>query len=208
MSKAENWHRPRYIVSFSELYQDGKKLKRQHKCLLLGCGEAGKSTFIKQMRIMNNHTFTDEELTAYKQQISVNIHSAITKLCDELNAKELDSMGKTPELLEAMDQVQAIKTVSPATIFDSAAIIKTLWECEEIQATYLRRNEFQIEECARYFLSRVDQVMEKSYTPTMQDIVQIRERTTGIVEHHFVMNNPNAMGPFQSKPQTVILVSQ
>ena len=157
---------------------------------------------------MNNHTFTDEELTAYKQQISVNIHSAINTLCDQLNSKELDSMGKTPELLEAMDQVQAIKTVSPATIFDSAAIIKTLWECEEIQATYLRRNEFQIEECARYFLSRVDQVMEKSYTPTMQDIVQIRERTTGIVEHHFVMKNPQSMGPFQSKPQTVILVSQ
>ena len=115
-------------------------------------------------------------------------------------------MGKNPELLDAMDRVQMIKTVSPTTIFESADDIKALWESEEIKATFLRRNEFQIEECARYFISKVHQVMEKSYVPTDQDMVQTRERTTGIVEHHFQMSNPNPIGFGQNKAQTVILV--
>jgi len=115
-------------------------------------------------------------------------------------------MGKNPELLDAMDRVQMIKTVSPTTIFESADDIKALWESEEIKATFLRRNEFQIEECARYFISKVHQVMEKSYVPTDQDMVQTRERTTGIVEHHFQMSNPNPIGFGQNKAQTVILI--
>ena len=115
-------------------------------------------------------------------------------------------MGKNPELLDAMDRVQELKTVSPATIFESADDIKALWESEEIQATYQRRNEFQIEECAHYFISKVHQCMEKSYVPTDQDMVQTRERTTGIVEHHFQMSNPNPIGFGQNKAQTVILV--
>ena len=115
-------------------------------------------------------------------------------------------MGKIPELLDAMDRVQDLKTVSPATIFESADDIKALWESEEIQATYQRRNEFQIEECAHYFISKVHQCMEKSYVPTDQDMVQTRERTTGIVEHHFQMSSSSPVGLGQSKPQTVILV--
>merc|ERR1712029_677776 len=189
-----------------DIEKASRSRNRQHRCLLLGCGEAGKSTFIKQMRIMNNHPFEAEERNHYKQQMAVNIHSAINTLCEQMSAKEMDSLGKNPELLDAMDRVQELKTVSPATIFELADDIKALWESEEIQATYQRRNEFQIEECAHYFISKVHQCMEKSYVPTDQDMVQTRERTEGIVEHHFQMSSSSPVGLGQSKPQTVILI--
>ena len=44
-------------------------------------------------------------------------------------------------------------------------------------------NEFQIEDNASYFISQVHKVMDRSYLPTDQDILQTRERTIGPIEH-------------------------
>jgi len=40
-------------------------------------------------------------------------------------------------------------------------------------------------ECAKYFLSRVESVMDPDYEPTDNDIVQARVKTEGIIEHEF-----------------------
>ena len=105
-----------------------------------------------------------------------------------------------------MERVNEIRTVTPEIIFEHADDIKALWECEEIQATFMRRNLFQIEECAKYFLSRVHMVMEHDYVPSVQDIVQVRERTTGIIQHIFTMKDPNSFAS-KNKEKKLILVS-
>ena len=76
---------------------------------------------------------------------------------------------------------------TPEVIFERADDIKLLWESEPIQITYERRNEFQIVECAKYFLSRVHEVLAPDYIPTDQDLLQTRQRTIGIVEYKFEM---------------------
>ena len=55
-------------MTFAELKADEKRRQREHRILLLGCGEAGKSTFIKQMRIIHSDGFTAEERMAIKVQ--------------------------------------------------------------------------------------------------------------------------------------------
>ena len=42
------------------------KNRSKHRILLLGCGEAGKSTFIKQMRIIHSNGFNKDERLAIK----------------------------------------------------------------------------------------------------------------------------------------------
>ncbi len=37
----------------------------------------------------------------------------------------------------------------------------------------------------RYFLSRAETVLRPDYLPSNQDIVQVRVKTTGIIEHDF-----------------------
>ena len=48
---------------------------------------------------------------------------------------------------------------------------------------------FQLVECAKYFLSRVEVIMDPKYEPTDSDIVQARVQTEGIIEHEFEMSS-------------------
>ena len=54
----------------------------EHRILLLGCGEAGKSTFIKQMRIIHSGGFSEAEKLDIKRAIASNILSSVQTLLE------------------------------------------------------------------------------------------------------------------------------
>lgn len=56
-----------------QLEEYHKKYKRECKILLLGSGESGKSTIVKQMKIIHQGGFSDEELTEFKPTIYKNV---------------------------------------------------------------------------------------------------------------------------------------
>ena len=49
-----------------QLREDRKKRRSEIRLLLLGAGESGKSTFVKQMRIINHVDFTPAERSEYR----------------------------------------------------------------------------------------------------------------------------------------------
>jgi guanine nucleotide-binding protein G(s) subunit alpha len=96
--------------------------------------------------------------------------------------ERLSRMPNFPQEATSSDMRYAEKLVQ-----ERADDIKLLWECEPIQTTYKRRNEFQIVECAQYFLSKVHEVMHPDYVPTDDDILQIQIQTTDITENMYQM---------------------
>lgn len=55
------------------LERERRSTKRLVKILLLGAGESGKSTFLKQMRIINGHGFAGRTLVDFRDTIYDNI---------------------------------------------------------------------------------------------------------------------------------------
>ncbi|KAG5651387.1 hypothetical protein H0H81_008853 [Sphagnurus paluster] len=56
-----------------QIEEDSKKYKRECKILLLGSGESGKSTIVKQMKIIHQNGFSDKELAEYRPVVYKNV---------------------------------------------------------------------------------------------------------------------------------------
>ena len=180
--------------------------------MLLGCGQAGKSTFIKQMRIIHSEGFQDEEKLEMKRDIASNIAHAITTLIENSLFEETPQ-GEDDKNLETavkrvtstLDQHYNLNTLlfdpEPELILSLADDIALIWKSAPIQQAYSNRNNFQLVDCAKYFLCKVHQIMAAEYVITNDDITQTRVKTEGIIEHEFQITGS---GPARGK---IIMVS-
>mmetsp|Transcript_110528 Transcript_110528/g.165451 ORF Transcript_110528/g.165451 Transcript_110528/m.165451 type:complete len:423 (-) Transcript_110528:6-1274(-) len=75
-----------------------KQEKKKFKLLLLGAGESGKSTILKQMRILHGAPWDDDELRMYGVVVRSNAIVAVKKLCLLINKRNLeDKLAEEPE---------------------------------------------------------------------------------------------------------------
>ena len=63
--------------------------------------------------------------------------------------------------------------------------MKKLWNDVGVQQCFARSNEYQLNDSAKYFLDKLDEIGSPQYLPSIQDILRTRVKTTGIVEINF-----------------------
>lgn len=69
--------------------RSGSLAQQPVKILMSGAGESGKSTVIKQMKIIHQGGFTSEELYDFKPQIYRNIHDSMMQIIETMDGTEL-----------------------------------------------------------------------------------------------------------------------
>ncbi len=144
------------------------------------------------MRIIHTEGFDSTERQEFKDDIAVNIHTAINTLMDNMTFAEEEQLHSDKDLSEAYGRISMTSQKTVEAVFERADDIALLWQSPILQAVYQRRNQFQLIECARYFLNQVHKIMDPEYVPNNQDIVQTRVRTEGIIEHTFEMDRDRA----------------
>ncbi|XP_052446109.1 guanine nucleotide-binding protein subunit alpha-14-like [Carassius gibelio] len=167
-----------------QLKMDKRNSSRQLKLLLLGTGESGKSTFIKQMRIIHGKGYTEDDRRAYAklvfQNIFVSIHNLLQAM-EHLNIPFANEKNKT--------YVAMLNSVIPETVHTlepkHAEAIKSVWRDQGLQKCFERRREFQLSDSTKYYLDDIDRISLANYLPTTQDILRVRIPTTGIIEYIF-----------------------
>jgi len=172
-----------------ELNKEKRKLRNQIKILLLGCGEAGKSTFIKQMRIIHSSEeeggWTVEEREQYRREILMNVIQCLQILLEEMTGSLDASLNNTATRLKELKPDQE---KDQAKLWEYRDNIQAIWEETAIQETYKRRNEFNLPDCCRYFLTNISRLSAPDFIPESKDILQIRVMTTGVIEYTFDMD--------------------
>jgi len=164
------------------------KMSSQVKVLLLGSGDSGKSTILKQMRLIHRVPFSPEEIENYRQLVFNNLTTGMTYV---LEAMEDMGLEVAEENLPHIDTIRNAHDTQPYQPFPRMyhESLKSLWEDKAIQKTYKRGNEAALPENLAYFFPDLDRLFGETYHPTEQDIVQCRARTIGITETTFQLKD-------------------
>ncbi|XP_065841713.1 guanine nucleotide-binding protein G(q) subunit alpha-like [Oscarella lobularis] len=167
-----------------ELRKDRRAARRELKLLLLGTGESGKSTFVKQMRIIHGAGYTDSDRAGFKSLVYSNVYTAMGQLMGAMN--DLEIAYKNPANKDNAELVKTVDRENVETIKgDQLKALKSLWGDEGIRECYDRRREFQLSDSAKYYLDDLDRLTAPNYIPNLQDVLRVRVPTTGIVEYTF-----------------------
>uniref|UniRef100_A0A3P9P7W9 Guanine nucleotide-binding protein subunit alpha n=1 Tax=Poecilia reticulata TaxID=8081 RepID=A0A3P9P7W9_POERE len=152
-----------------QLRRDKRDARRELKLLLLGTGESGKSTFIKQMRIIHGTGYSDEDKKSYTKLVYQNIFTsmqAMIRATETLKIPLENEENKNNALLVREVDVEKVSTFEEPYI----SAITMLWKDPGIK---------------EYVCLDLGRISDASYLPTQQDVLRVRVPTTGIIEYPF-----------------------
>jgi len=169
----------------AQLKKDRKVYDREIKLLLLGTGESGKSTIVKQMKIIHLNGFkNDDERKEYKPVIYSNIMQSMKSLI-----KGAAKLQITVEDRARADKMLQLSGAGESFTPEIGRDVQKLWKDAGILAAFARANEFQLNDSAKYYLDDIDRLVDVNYVPTVQDVLRSRVITTGIQETEFTYAN-------------------
>jgi len=179
-----------------EIKGDTKKKEKEVKLLMLGTGESGKSTLVKQFRILYRGSFTREELLSYRPALHNNIVLSIQALIkgaekfeEDPDEPERGQFHITSSSKEELEKILALDPLSHELPFSYVPAIKSLWADPAIQRAYNRSSAFQLADSAKYVLDDIERIAHPDSLPTQTDLLRVRSRTTGIVETEFILDD-------------------
>ncbi|EER43756.1 small G-protein GPA2 [Histoplasma capsulatum H143] len=161
----------RQTAAIDKMIRIDKKVQdRTVKILLLGAGESGKSTIIKQMRIIHSGGFPEDE----RRQNRAVIYSNMVPLAELLSTTDPD-----------VDSDEAFSDLS------IKGAMQKLWLDKGVQKAVSRGHEFALHDNLQYYFKSLERVFTPGWLPNNQDMLHSRLRTTGITETLFELGQIN-----------------
>jgi hypothetical protein len=128
-----------------DISKERLQFRRTVRILLLGAGESGKSTFLKQMKIIHGQEFSDRAMQEYKTIVFNNIVKGMRVLIDArrklLIPWEDERLETHANFVFAYD---GTVTLDSKVFSQYIQPCKSLWGDSAIRAAFDRRREFQL----------------------------------------------------------------
>lgn len=171
----------------AQLKKDRMMLRNEIKMLLLGTGESGKSTILKQMRLINEGSYSQEEREAYREIIFSNTIQSMRVILDAMEM--MDQRLADASSLPYVDTIMALPHQIEGDRLEPevATAVAVLWRDAGVRACFARSREFQLNDSASYYFDSIDRIGSPRYLPSDQDVLRSRVKTTGITETTFLI---------------------
>lgn len=163
------------------LQQEQVKQALHYKVLILGAGESGKSTIVKQLVFI--HKNAKLPLDEKKTYISV-LHSNTLSCMTTLIREAVENYGLESKFSEeekiAIDSIKDHEQREVLTP-DVAETLEMLWRSPTIQEVWAKRSQYWHLEATEYYFKNASRFAESDFIPSEEDIIMARKRTTGVV---------------------------
>ncbi|KTG42887.1 hypothetical protein cypCar_00028997 [Cyprinus carpio] len=131
-----------------QLRRDKKDARRELKLLLLGTGESGKSTFIKQIRIIHGSGYSEEDRRSFTKLVYQNIFTSIQAMIRAMDTLQIhykyEHNKGNANIVRVVDVENVVLFVNPYV-----DAIRSLWNDPGIQECYDRRREYQLSDSTK-----------------------------------------------------------
>lgn len=199
--------------------QDTSQNEDTHKVLLLGVGESGKSTVLKQFKILHQGGYTKDELHKMRPVIYKNLLEIASDICKarrkykipvgESDIKNFkDTIRDVDEFMNTLtlsienrgDFITRNVPLEDAEVNDIVglppkffAYLAILWKTPATQALLKskHRKNFHLLGNASYFVDSLERISKPDYVPTVDDVLKARIQTSGIQETTVEMQEDN-----------------
>ncbi|XP_026180917.1 guanine nucleotide-binding protein G(o) subunit alpha-like [Mastacembelus armatus] len=156
------------------------------KILMLGTAESGKSTLIKQIKIIHSHGFSKQELISFKPAVLDNLLNSMKFVLRGMGMLRINLANKNNKI-----HARSILSCSHCLGDDHellpfvAHAFCSLWADQGVRAAAARGYEFELNDSALYFFENMSRIIAPNYVPTETDVLRVRVRTCGIIETQF-----------------------
>lgn len=111
------------------------------KTLLLGAGESGKSTLVKQMKIIHGDGYSRAELTEYIPTVHVNLIHALRNLLR--NMGNLGVEFADPNNKKYAENFVSFEVKYARITEDLSSVMKSIWKDSGVKECYTRAYEYE-----------------------------------------------------------------
>ncbi|KAJ7166276.1 heterotrimeric G-protein alpha subunit, GPA3-like protein [Mycena filopes] len=175
-SKESRSERARSDAIDRQISSDSKRYKKECKILLLGSGESGKSTIVKQMKIIHQGGFEERERVEARTVVYRNV---------------LDCAGTLARVVRRVGEQATVLAQTHAVL--TPALADAIWHVARAPAVERlvddHPGEFYLMDSAAYFFSQIHRIASPTYLPSDEDLLRARARSTAIMETRFWMGD-------------------
>uniref|UniRef100_A0A2P2I5Y4 Guanine nucleotide-binding protein subunit alpha-14-like n=1 Tax=Hirondellea gigas TaxID=1518452 RepID=A0A2P2I5Y4_9CRUS len=165
--------------------------------LLLGAAETGKSTMMRQMKIIHDNGMSTLTLRSYKNHVIRNVYNCLKLLIRAV--LESGISWSTEEASQASNVLNGLSAIAwglqdeesstaismalvPAAHSRLASII---WNDDAAQQCWSKANEYNLPDSTAYYLSEVERISNDTYIPTQEDVLRLRLPTKAVAVYDF-----------------------
>lgn len=158
------------------------------RVLVLGIASSGKSTFSKQMKILHCQGFSDDELINYKNILIQNLFLGFKDLLIKVEEMEHSVNKKNKKAASFFSNSNPYDTPLSKEVIEKAT---ALWGDDGIKHAIAEMGKFEFTESLQYVMKNLERIAGEEWRPSNEDVLHVRQRTTGIVETRFKVEKYN-----------------
>jgi len=162
---------------------------KEIKLLLLGAGESGKSTVWKQMKMIHVEGFDDNERDEfYKPAVVENVVQLLHGLLQLARKNNVAVSDEHQEIITELSGEMLYDNVKTPILYPK---LLALWEdkgIQEVARTFISQLSLDLVDTAPYWLDNYKRILANDFSPTVEDIIKCRTKTTGIADLLFEMD--------------------
>ena len=168
-----------------ELKSD-REIANCNKILMLGAGESGKSTIVKQMRIIHGAGYSETERKDFRETVHMNAIQGLDIILQAVQDLQINfEMDESLLFAKKFAELKQL-TLEDGISNEIGTLMMNLWKDKGVKKCFARSSEYQLGDSVGYFLNNLKRLCDPDYIPTQHDVLQARVCTTGINEYRFI----------------------